>query len=711
MELAGQISASLNRDVDPCDDFHTFACGGWESSHVIPDDKSSYSMFTVLRDKNQIKLRDLLEETAEGDVAADFYSACMDTESIERIGATPLIDRYDQLKFRDDSGHGIGTNGESWNEDSWEDLTSMLSYLSSLSVEPFMGIGVGADDLDSTRNVLWLSQSGLTLPSRDYYVDKDVNDDSTLVFLVSHIAEFLQLAFASVPNDAPLNATDVAYRIVSLEKTLATNFKTNTELRDPSSYYNPMNVTTVEQLSPSVGWRAFLMPFLQSGYEYDRRESDTSTPVTPQDIDTLLSSTLGEDEKIIVETPEYIARLGDLIEAQSRSTVVWYLRWHFLNSLANHLSSTFRDKSFEFVKFVYGVETQEARWKTCVSRTDYYRGFALGKLFSAKHFPSSSRQSASEMIRDVRTVTKENFKTRSWMDETAQNAAIAKADAVVDKIGFPDAYNDADGVDTFYAGWPDVDLSASDGVYFATVVNGRVWGNSRGASDLRHPVDEKRWGMTAPTVNAYYSPSKNQMVFPAGILQPPFFSEHFVSAWNYGAMGVVMGHELTHGFDDQGSQFDANGNFAPWWSDNVRAEFDEKTNCVKSQYSAYTVSTSEGSMNVDGNLTIGENIADNGGLKQAFAAWTMRFGDTSSTSRPALPGLDFTPDQLFFVAFSQVWCSLYRDDAMLAKLRTDVHSPGRYRIIGTLSNSNDFARSFECPSGSTMNPEEKCEVW
>eukprot|EP00939_MAST-03C_sp_MAST-3C-sp1_P004284 g4284.t1 len=701
----------MNTEVDPCVDFHTFACGGWERDHVIPDDKSRYSTFTKLGESNDAKLRNLLEdESNANNRAACFYKACMDLDAIDAMGAEPLSSRMQALRFDDDQGHGEGSNGETWDAASWSSLSSITGSLVLLEVDPFIGIGAGADDKDSTQNVLWLSQSGLTLPSRDYYVDKDELADEKLAFLTKHIANSFDLFYsdASVADtDAPSNATEVALRVVRLEKTLAEIFAKQTDLRDPDFYYNKRNVTAMENVASNFDWRTYLKVYLREGYLYDQRVGEN---VAVPDDSAIFVDALGEDESILIEVPTYVQSVFEAIEQTPRSTVLWYLRWRLLSSFMHHLSEPFRDEAFKLSRAVYGIDQQESRWKTCAGRADYYFGYALGKLFVDRYFDTDSRSAAEEMISDVRAATRANFFTRTWMDRETQVAAAAKADAVEDRIGYPVEYDTPGSVEAHYAGWIDDDQEAAK--YFGLILAGRQWAISKDASDLRKPVDRTRWGMSAPTVNAYYSPTTNQMVFPAGILQAPFFNERFPPAYNYGAIGVVMGHELTHGFDDQGSQFDASGNLAPWWPTSTRDAFEERTDCVARQFSTYSITTESGEeLFVNGNLTQGENIADLGGLKQAHAAWIDRFGREAAGSKKSLPGLDLTSEQLFFVAYSQVWCSLYRDDALEAQLLTDPHSPGRFRIAGALQNNGDFARSFRCPEGSPMNPIDKCVVW
>jgi predicted metalloendopeptidase len=705
VKLAGNVLSSMDTSVDPCEDFHVYACGNWEAKYTIPDDKSRLSTFTLLSEENTAKLRTLLESDGVENEATIFYDSCMDLETLESVGSSPLNEFMLHIQF---SSSSVDT----WNEQSLDELSEMLAYLSRLGVEPLLGMGIGSDDQDSNRNVVWIGQGGLTLPSREYYVGKDIDQDETLGFLQSHITEFFELLFNSNISSPlyairPSDARAVSRKVVEFEKKLAEIFATKVELRQPSFYYNPTNLSSLESTSPVLRWRTLLRPLLESGYRYDQRVSESNDPVIPSDDDIFFANALGSDEKLIVETVSYLQSLESVLNESGREAVLWYLRWHLLSSFAHHLSKAFRDKAFEMSKSVYGVETMSARWKICTSRANYYRSDDLGKMFVDKHFKKESLSAAQEMVSDLKDATIENFNRLPWMDSETRNAAVEKCERIVDKIGYPNFYENPNGIRDSYKGWSEeVTLSS----YFQNVLHGREFLLSKSSSSLRKPVDKSVWAMSPPEVNAYYSPSKNEIVFPAGILQPPFYSKDFPDSFNYGGIGAVIGHELSHGFDDSGANFDENGNFNPWWSESSRESFEVKTNCMKRQYSSYSLSTKSGDrLYINGNLTIGENIADNGGLKNAHAAWLKR--DTLSKTRRALPGLDLTNEQLLFVSYAQVWCSLYREDSLLAQLRSDPHSPGKFRIIGPLSNSLEFSNAFKCDEDDQMRSSSRCEVW
>lgn len=404
--------------------------------------------------------------------------------------------------------------------------------------------------------------------------------------------------------------------------------------------------------------------------------------------------------KLNIEVPAYFTDLSTLLAKTPPSTVRSYLHWQVIDGYGGYLSKAYRDAIFDFSKTLSGVTQQKPRWKTCAGKADSALGFATGKIFVDKKFKGDSKTIALKMIQDVKDAFKGNFKNLDWMDSTTAEAAKSKADAVVQKIGYPEWIMDASALDAYYQ---NIEIGSS---YFQSIISINKEEVLKNRKLVGKPVDKSEWDMTPPTVNAYYNPPNNEIVFPAGILQPPFFSAEWPKAFNYGAMGVVMGHEITHGFDDQGSQYDKDGNLNTWWSAEAVERFKAKTSCISEQYSVYTINGEH----VNGNLTLGENIADNGGLKAAYNAYQNWVAQNGVEPRlPAWPEL--TPDQMFFVGFAQVWCGTVRPAEAHRLIVKDPHSPGRVRVLGTLSNSPEFARAFNCPANKPMNPTQKCTVW
>ena len=537
VKLAGNILTYMNTSADPCDDFHVFACGNFEATHSIPDDKSRLSTFSLLSEANTAKLRLLLEsENRVENQATMFYDNCMNLEMLESVGVSPLEELMSRVEFT--------SNTQIWNSQNLDELSEILAFLSGLEVEPLVGVGVGSDDQNSSRNVLWIGQSGLTLPSREYYVDKDIDQDETLAFLQTHIAEFFELLFNS-NSSSPLysmredNYNSIARNVVQFEKNLAEIFASKVDLRQPDFYYNPMNLSTLENSIPVLRWRVLLRPLLESGYRYDQRVSESNEPAVPEN---LFEDALGQDEKLIVETVSYLSNLKDVLDETGRETVLWYLRWHLLESFAHHLNANFREKAFELSKNVYGVEQMAARWKSCVSRANVFDHVSY--MFVRKYFTRESLSAAKGMVSDVREATIDNFNNLPWMDSETKVAAVDKCEKIVDKIGYPSFFDEENGIENMYRGWPEDDTSSSSSSYFDTVLQLREFGFSKSSSSLRKPVDRSVWSMAATEVNAYYSPSFNEIVFPAAILQKPFYSSEFPIAFNYGGIGTYCSISL-----------------------------------------------------------------------------------------------------------------------------------------------------------------------
>ena len=711
VQLAATLVSNMNKSVDPCDDFYEYTCGGWIQHNPIPDDKARYSTFSQLYEQNENVLRRILDQAASNilttknvlatsakEKAIYVYKSCMDVEAIESEGSKPLAPVMAVLT------NWRPTNGLSQPLDNGPDrikLAQVMANLWDLGVEPFLSSGVGADDKNSTRNVMFVSQGGLSLPSRSYYVGKKIDEDKSLLALQELIVGML-----GVYEDSPAAAAAHQQRaraIVSLEQRLATSMATPTELRNPLHSYNVLDLSS-GGVAPwgndqtRFNWLVFLQELCK----------DDCIPPT----------------EIVASSPSYLMKGMDATLRDTESGIILdYLKWRVLSSFSKHLDARYQVIQLKFSKEIYGVDVEPARWKLCVSRTDSAVGFALGELYVQASFGGSSRDIALEMIGDIRDVFEKRLEKLTWMDATTRERAKEKAEAVSIKIGYPKELQTSEELNTHYLRLEEIGTTT----YFHNMLAARKYGARRNIEKLNQQVDRTSWSMTPPTVNAYYSPSYNEIVFPAGILQPPFFEQGYLHASNYGGIGVVIGHELTHGFDDQGSQYDKNGNLKPWWAKEVEKNFQKKTECIAEQYSEYVVEerlgvgerksgeggeASEASEHVNGNLTLGENIADNGGLVQAFGAYRAWVERNGMGEERRLPGLaELTANQLFFLSFATVWCGDAKPGEAHRLLVTDPHSPGKYRVIGTLSNSEDFAREFGCKVGTRMNPKEKCAVW
>jgi endothelin-converting enzyme len=681
VQLAATLVSNMNRTVDPCEDFYEYTCGNWGQRNPIPDDRSRYSTFTQLYEQNEMVLRQILDAKASEmttetraftaqQKAVLFFKSCINVEAIEAAGSSPLDHLMSVVTWKPENGlsQPLGTSQDRLK------LAEVMSILWNNEINPFIYATAGVDDKNSTRNVMFVGQSGLSLPDRSYYIGKDATKDTVLLALQKYMVDLMTLYEPAAASAAK----DRALAIITFEQQLATSMASPTVLRDPSKAYNVMAVTDLETMQ-AFGWTNFFKKLC---------DDDCDVPST-----------------VVASSLDYLHGFDAALRQTESGIIIDYLRLRVLESLAHHLTADYQTAQLSFSKTVYGVETQPTRWKLCTGRTDSAVGFALGQLYVEETFGGASRDIALDMIKDIRSTFESRLNDLDWMDAATQAKAKAKAEAVAHKIGYPADLSTSAQLDLYYGPLANI---VGD-TYFQNILNARTFRARKNAKKLNRPVDRTTWSMTPPTENAYYSPSYNEIVFPAGILQPPFFHQDYLHASNYGGIGVVIGHELTHGFDDQGSLYDKDGNLAPWWPSDVLEQFKLRTTCMADQYADYKLANGE---HVNGNLTLGENIADNGGLVQGFNAYRSWVKKNGQGEENRLPGLsELTANQLFFVSFATVWCGDARLGEAHRLLVTDPHSPGKFRVLGTLQNSKDFVREFGCKVGSRMNPKKKCTVW
>uniref|UniRef100_A0A8C5EV59 Endothelin-converting enzyme 1 n=1 Tax=Gouania willdenowi TaxID=441366 RepID=A0A8C5EV59_GOUWI len=660
--VASAVMGALDRTVDPCHDFFNFACGGWVKKNPLPEGKSRWSPFSNLWENNMHIMKHLLENTtikglSEAEEKAQrYYQACMNETKIEELEAKPLQQLISQI--------GGWALTEPWDKDNFQEVLRTVS--AGLRTSPFFTVFVSADSKNSNSNVIQVDQTSLGLPSRDYYLNKTANEK----YLNAYLNFLVELGVLLGGSETTSRA--MMEEIVDFETTLANITVPQEERRDEELIYHRMKAKDLTTLAPAVEW----MPFL----------TEVFSPVA-----------LNDSEPVVVYAKDYLEKVSNLITTTNKSLLNNYMMMKVIRKMVSILDQRFQDVEQRFLEVMYGTKKScTPRWKLCVSDTDSALGFALGAMFVKATFADDSKVSAEDMVEEIKWAFKDSLKSNKWMDSDTKKAAEEKADALYNMVGYPEFIMNSTKLDNVFN---EVDL------YFQNVMQYYNFSARVTADQLRKAPNRNQWSMTPPTVNAYYNPTKNEMVLPAGILQTPFYSRSWPNALNFGGIGVVMGHELTHAFDDQGREYDKDGNLRPWWKNSSVEAFKKQTQCMVEQYGNYSINKEP----LNGKHTLGENIADNGGLKAAYKAyvnWIEKNGE-----EPTLPALGMTNHQLFFVGFAQVWCSVRTPESSHEGVMTDPHSPSRFRVIGTVSNSHEFSKHFNCKSDTAMNPKHKCELW
>jgi putative endopeptidase len=644
----GLDPAALNKNVNPCDDFYEFACGGWLSSTEIPADKARYGRFTQIFERNEATLHAVLDEaragTLEGPVAAkigSYYGACMDEEAVEKAGTSaikPLLATVKTVKNKKSLDAAIGVLHK-----------NAISVLFRFSSTP--------DFIDATKMIGDMNQGGLGLPDRDYYLKDDERNTGIRKAYETHVAAMLVLGGLS-KSAAAKGAADV----LKIETEIAKVSMTRESRRDPANIYHKIDREGVEKLVPSFNWSNYF-----------------KTVGTPN------------IKEITVDSENFFSSLGGLRESVKPAAWRSYLTWHILHKSAPLLPKAFVEENFKLAQAISGAKELPPRWKRCVSSTDRALGELVAQPYLERMFTPAAKAGADAMVQGITKAFGKVLNDITWMTEETRAKALAKLGTISPMFGYPDA-------------WKEYDWDVDPASHAANALTSSSYERARDLAKIGKPYDRSEWFMSPQTTNAYYNPQANQMVFPAGILQPPFFSESAHVPVNLGAMGMIVGHELSHGFDDSGAKFDGDGNMNNWWADADLKKFEEKGECVIKQYESYE--PLEG-LHLNGKLTLGENIADMGGVKLAF----MAYHEMLSSAATQLVADGYNQDQQFFLAVGQAWCSKARDEITRSLAVTDPHSPARYRVIGSVSNSPEFAQAWGCEKGSAMAPVSSCTVW
>lgn len=644
--------AALDRSVDPCTDFYAYSCGGWIKSHPIPADRSRWNVYSKLEDENVLFLWGLLEQAARPDAGrspsqqktGDYFAACMDEAALDQAGLAPLRADLDAVAgLRDKTA-----------------LAGLLARLHGSGVSALFGFGSSPDFRDASRMTAFAVSGGLGLPDRDYYVQGDPRSLEARERYAAFLGQLLSLA-----GDAPETGARAVQNVMRIETALARATLTRVERRDPRRLDHRLTRAELLALTPSFRWN-----------------------------DYLAARGLPQLSELIVTEPAFYQGLEGLLAAEDVAAWRDYLRTHLLRSRAPYLARPFAEASFGFYgHYLRGVERQSPRYKRCVEWVDRDLGEALGQVFVEKAFGPQVKSAALGVVERVERAMEKRLQGLAWMGPKTREQALVKLRSMRNKIGYPERWRD-------YSS-----LEVRPGDFAGNVWRSLAFEERRQLARVGQAVDRGEWEMTPPTVNAYYEPSRNDMNFPAGVLLPPLFDLRLDDAPNYGNTGGTVGHELIHGFDDEGRRFDAQGNLRDWWAPEDGAEFERRAKCVADQYARYVVVDD---IRINSHLTLGEDVADLGGLVLAWEAWRELVRDQQLEPRDGL-----TPEQRFFVGFAQWDCGSERPESLRLNALTNPHSPSRYRINGVVVNMPEFAQAFQCQAGQPMlkKPEDVCRIW
>ncbi|NXE86519.1 ECEL1 protein, partial [Menura novaehollandiae] len=675
------LSANMDATIDPCQDFYSFACGGWLRRHGIPEDKLVYGTIGAIAEQNEAKLRALLSRPVRRRARAsaerkvkEFFRSCLDRAEIDRLGPRPMLEV-------------IGECGGWDAPPDRRDINELLYKTQGVySAAVLFSLTVSLDERNTSRYVIRIDQDGLTLPERTLYLGQDEESEKILAAYRVFMERLLTLLGAE-------HVEQKAQEILQLEQHLAniTVSEYDDVRRDVGSMYHKVTLGELQRITPTLKWKRLL--------------------------DRIFHDNFSEEEEVVLLATDYMHKVSNLIRVTPSRILHNYMLWRIVVVLSEHLSTPFRDAIHELSKEMEGNEKQLEPGKICLSQANKHFGMALGALFVEEHFSSASKAKVQQLVEDIKYILDQRLDELDWMDEETRRAARAKLRYMMVMIGYPNFLLKPEAIDKEYEArdspgtcegmgtWRGNMFEVDEKTYFKNILNSIAFSIRLSVKKIRQEVDKSAWLLPPQALNAYYLPNKNQMVFPAGILQPTLYDPEFPQSLNYGGIGTIIGHELTHGYDDWGGQYDRHGNLVHWWTERSYSKFLKKAQCIVNLYDNFTVYNQR----VNGKHTLGENIADMGGLKLAYYAyqkWVREHGPEHP-----LHHMKYTHDQLFFIAFAQNWCIKRRSQSIYLQVLTDKHAPEHYRVLGSVSQFEEFGRVFHCPKNSPMNPVHKCSVW